>query len=313
MRGFVLGGLLLMVSLVSVSPAYGQDFTLTASAFFPTSVDPNGQTSATITVDPVTAMTAPTVNLSCTVSSSTQVTTPPTCSIPSPVVAHAIPAVTVVANGATDATYTITVTGSDASGSVSVNLSLTVLPVIADYTLTVTTALAPTSLHAGAGATGVVTITPGAGYTGNITLSCSMVTPAVIPAPQCSFTPVPVVITASGAAQTATITVSTAGPATAQLRTPRMFYALWLLLPGLLLGGIGLGARRKKVLGWLLLGTLGISILLLPACGGSPATSTIPGTTGTTPNHTYTFTLTGVDTTGLAPSNTSPTMSLTVN
>jgi hypothetical protein len=99
---------------------------------------------------------------------------------------------------------------------------------------------------------------------------------------------------------------------------PRIFYALWLAVPGLALAGIGAGGRRrKKLLGLLLLLVLATTILVLPSCG---STHTISNNSNglVTPKNTYTVTLTGVDAKGISPSNTTTTttaatVSLTVN
>jgi hypothetical protein len=302
---------LLSVCLISVPAAYGQDFVLTPSALTPSAVDSGVSASATISVQPVNPMSAPTVSLSCSVAPVE--TNGPICGIPSSVVAPATPALTVTTNGAPQISYTITVTGTDGTGTQSVNFALTVVDVAPDYTITVTTAVTPNTVNAGSGASGIVTLTPVNGYTGEVTLSCSMVTPPVIPAPQCSFSPPSVAIMTSSGAPTAAITINTAGPAT-QLRSPRIFYALWFLLPGLALAGLGSTRDRgRKLLGWLLLMTLAAGVLLLPACGNSTPTQTTTGVNnGTTPNNTYTFTVTGADANGLAPSNTLPTVTLTV-
>lgn len=300
--------------LISVPAAYGQDFILTPSALTPSAVDPGVSASAAISVQPVNTMNAPTVTLACAVTPVQ--TNGPICQIPGSVVAPATPALTVTTTGLTpEISYTIAVTGTDGTGTQSVNFALTVLPEVPDYIITVTTAVTPSTVAAGSGASGVVTLTPVNGYTGEVTLSCNMVTPPVIPAPQCSFSPATVSIMTSSTAPTATITINTAGPVPQLLRSGTL-PALWLLLPGLALAGLGSAkGRGKKMWGWLLLMALAAGVLLMPACGNSTPSQTTSGVNnGTTPNNTYIFTLTGADANGLAPSNTSPTMvSLTVN
>jgi len=315
-RAIVFGLLFSVFSLASVCDALGQDFTLTPSALTPSAVDAGVSSTATIKVLPANAMTTPTVALSCAVSPVE--TDGPVCQPSSiSVVAPGTAGLTVTTSNSTpQIPYTITFTGSDASGSLTVDFNLTVLAVIGDYTLTVTTPLNPTSVLAGSGATGTITLTPLNGYSGHmITLSCSSVAPPVIPSPQCSFNLATVPIS-SGAA-TSTITVTTAGPnsTTTQLRLPRMLYAVCFLMPGLALLGLRGRGHRRKFMGWLLLLTLAAGILLIPACGGSTTTApptSVGGISGTTPNNTYRFTVTGADENGLVPSNTSPTVSLTV-
>jgi hypothetical protein len=315
-RAILFGLMLPIFSLAPVGRAFGQDFTLTPSALTPAQVDGGVSATATINVQPAAAMTAPTVALSCTVAPVE--TDGPVCQpSSSSVVAPATAGLTVTTSGTTpEVLYTITFTGTDASGSRSVTFDLGVVAAIGDFALTITSPLSPSSVPAGSGATGTITLTPLNGYNGHmITLACSSVTPPVIPSPQCSFSPTPVLI--SSGATTAMITVTTAGPnsTTTQLGRPRIFFAAWLLIPSVLLAGLGsAGARRRKLLGGLLLLTLAASLLLIPACGGSTTTNpptSVGGITGTTPNNTYTFTVTGADENGLVPS-TPPTVSLTV-
>jgi hypothetical protein len=55
------------------------------------------------------------------------------------------------------------------------------------------------------------------------------------------------------------------------------------------------------------------AILLVPGCGRPNYTGTSTTTTsGTTPKNTYTFTLTGVDQSGLGPSNSGNTAATTI-
>jgi hypothetical protein len=124
------------------------------------------------------------------------------------------------------------------------------------------------------------------------------------------------VLVTGGAPATATLTINTLGPAPVTgLRTRRIFYALWLLVPGLAFVGVSAtGTRGKNLLGALLLVAVAGGLLLTPACGSTRTTNAPNGET--TPNNTYTFTLTGADTNGAAPSNatTSPaTVTLAVN
>ncbi|HUO24251.1 MAG TPA: hypothetical protein VMU61_01215 [Candidatus Aquilonibacter sp.] len=333
MRAAVRILLLFTLSLASVSAALGQnpDFTLMPQQFSPPAVDPGVSTSTTISVQPVNTVNPPTVNLSCSVAPVE--TDGPTCNAsPASVVAPNVASVTIDTLESTpEISYTITVTGTDASGSQSVNLGLTVVAVTPSYTLTVSTPLNPTSVPQGSGTSGILTVTPLNGYaggsTGKITLSCSMVTPPVIASPQCSFTAQPPAVTPapdtvsvspSGTPARAVITISTVGPNTTRLRTPRVFYALWLMFPAIALAGVGSrkGNARAKALGGLLILTLAAGLLLLPSCGtNTPTTNTSNSSSsnGVTPKNAYTFTITGADGDGLVPSNTAPTVTLTVN
>jgi hypothetical protein len=110
------------------------------------------------------------------------------------------------------------------------------------------------------------------------------------------------------------LTITTFGSATAEISRPGIFYALWLPVAGLALSGMGLGfsdRRRRKFFGLVALCVTALGLVLTPACGSSSTTST--STSGVTPKNTYTFTLNAADANAVAPSNTGPTVSLTVN
>jgi len=212
----------------------------------------------------------------------------------------------------------VTVTGSNGSPSqnVAVTLSLNVVNVTEDYTLSVLpTTATPSPVTAGNTATTTVTVSPIGSYSGHqVTLACLSVTPVVVAAPVCSFNP-PTVSVTNGPAPTSTLTIATLGPKpTTQLRTRQIFYALWLV-PGLALVGVGKGRTAgRKLMGLFLLLAVG-GLLLLPGCGSSSNNTNNPSGQ-TTPKNTYTFTLTGADENGAAPGNTtaSPaTVSLTVD
>jgi hypothetical protein len=151
----------------------------------------------------------------------------------------------------------------------------------------------PTSVSAGGMSTANVTVTPANGYTGSVTLSCS-ISPVIsgAGAPTCSFGSTSPVAIAGGVAGNATVTFTTIAPAgRAALRRAasgvlsppsqgdtRSLSALraalsgvWIVIPGLALIGLGLsprGSRRQKCLSFALISIVSGCLIILAACGG---------------------------------------------
>lgn len=313
-RSIILASLLFVLSAASVSRAYGQQFTLSVSAFTPKiGVDPGGSATATIDLEPIGAFDE-SVSLSCAVTSNQFTTNLPQCLVsPGSAIPPADgPALTITTTGGTGSsataagTYQVTVTATGGTTTQTQTLYLSVADLTEDYTLSVspTTAI-PSPLPAGSAATTTVTVLPIGSYSGQVTLACLSIFPIVTAAPYCTFDPATVSISSSTGA-TSTLTIQTFGSATtSKLWNPRMFYAFWLAVPGLaLVGARGPRSSRKKLLALFSLILLAGSLLLLPACGGRVGTQALNGQI--TPNNTYTFTLTGADTNGAAPSNVPP-------
>ena len=298
--------------LVILPCAYGQaNFTLAASAPYPSAVDPGGSSISTITVGTINNVSSGSVALSCTVAPLQ--TNGATCSILSSVTPPASPTLTITTTSLTPPTlYTITVTGTLGTSTLTVPVNLSVLAVTPAYTLSDTTPN-PSSVHAGSAATATVTATPISGYSGTVTFSCSAISPTVTPAPVCSFSPASITVT--NAAASSTLTISTTGPSATRLHRSAIFYALWLPLPALALIGAGLSTTSrlwKKLLGWLLLGMIVSGIIVTIGCGNSTSSSSSSSVTST-PKNTYTFTISAIDQNKVAPSNGTQSISLTVN
>jgi len=178
----------------------------------------------------------------------------------------------------------------------------------------------PTSVSAGSSSTATVTVNPQPGYTGTITLSCS-ISPAIVgdppsaaTAPTCSLNPTSVTVTTGEAAPpTTTLTFTAAQPASSMSQRPRgLFYAFWLPLPGLaLLGFSWRNSQRKRLMNLLLLGLLLACVALTPAC----VNTVHLGNVGTPPGQ-YTVTVTGIDQNNLTqasnPAGTTNTVIVTV-
>jgi Domain of unknown function (DUF1929)/IPT/TIG domain/Glyoxal oxidase N-terminus len=178
----------------------------------------------------------------------------------------------------------------------------------ADFAMTVAT-LAPGTIAPGGSASASITITPLNGFTGDVTLSCGAVTPAVNPPPTCAFSPSPM---AGPGISTLTVHTTAAKQAYIAPSAKSVFYAMWLPIGGLLLFGPGITLGNKKLLRLLMVGLLFSSAIFLASCGGGSSTpagnsggTALPGT----PAGTY-----SVSVTGTAGSLThTATVSFTVN
>jgi hypothetical protein len=303
-------------------------FTLQAGALSPNAVVPGGTSSSNITVGTLNGFNG-TVTLGCQVTSTTQSTVDtPVCTVsPTTVTPPANASATITTqSGTTTVSYDITITGSASSTGQTTTTppeSLTVLAVSPGFTITVEKTIQPTSVPAGSGGEGTITINPIFGYVspaGGVTLSCSSITPLVTIPPVCSFSPQNVPV--NGVAVNSTITINSFGnTVTGAAGSPRSFYAfaLWMPLPMLALAGLGAATgskRSRKAWGLLALLVMSAALFLMPACGNATATLSAPN--GITPANTYVFTVTGVDSAGVTASNTgsttntNPTVSLTV-
>lgn len=315
--------------MVLLSAATAQDFTMTMKDFYPFAVNPGGQANANLSLNP-TGSSAGTVTLGCTVTATDgSIPAEPQClvsptNVTPPGSATAI-VTTIDPNTSTVAVpgnYTITVSATNASTTnpVTTAKDLSVLATTADYTISVTSVVAPSSVVAGFTAQGTITVNPLNGYNGVVTLACSSISPVNINPPFCTFTypsgqfglPVP------GVATSTTLTITTLGPIPTTGVMRRGFtYALWLPVPAILLLGVGSSRnkRARRALGLLGVFVIAGMFLLIPACGNNTPTNNSLGVT--TPASTYTFSLTGVDQNGIVSSNatstsSAPTVSLTV-
>jgi len=315
-RAVVFALLLLAFSAASASRAFGQ-FTLSSpSGLQPSAVDPGGTAVATLTLGPPSGF-AGTVSLTCAVTSNQVGVILPQCAIsPTSAVPPASPALTVTTTGGPPAgLYTITVTATSGATTETIQMGLSIVSEAENYTLSVLpTTATPSPITAGNPATSVVTVTPVGSYGSSVphmvTLACLSVTPIVPDGPFCSFVattgasmlPANTVLISGGATATATMTITTLGvtPVT-NLRRGRVFYAFWLLVPGLAVVVVSAGRRKKNFLAAFLLMAVAGSLLLMPACGSTAHTNSPNGEI--TPKNTYMFTLSATDENGAAPSN----------
>jgi hypothetical protein len=210
----------------------------------------------------------------------------------------------------------ISLAAGDTSGDTFI-LAITLKP--PSYTIEGGTAN-PASISPGSSSTATVTVAPQPGYQGTVALSCS-ISPTIIgqppsaaTAPTCSLNPTSVTIVTGQPNPTTTLTFQAASAASSSmsLRERRIFYALWLPIPGIgfVLLGLGGGSRRSgRLLNFLLLVSLLATIVVIPGC-----VSTVHlGNVGTPPGQ-YTITITGLDTNNLtqASNGTGNTVVVTV-
>jgi len=159
--------------------------------------------------------------------------------------------------------------------------------VMSDYTISVSP---PNSGVAAAGDTAVyqVQLSPHPAYASSISLACSGLPTGAT----CNFTNQSVKLLGGPGSSTLNL-VTTARPVVtpAALWRPRQFYAMFLMVPGLALLGVGVGSdrRRRRILGILMMCALFAMLLLQPACGKS----TTQAPTSGTPPGIYTITVTG--------------------
>ena len=313
---------ILFLPALPAALAQSPDFTLVAAPFSPDAINPGGTSSSNVTLGTLNGFNS-TVDLTCTVAPLLSTGTP-LCAISPTTVSPPAGAVATITTNLTSGTitpglYTVTITGTGPTTTQSAAQNLTVLAVTPQFTVTVGTAVAPSTVHAGSGGQGTVDVNPINGYSGVVTLSCASITPLVTIPPICSFDPP--VVTVNGVTVTSTIAITTVGPVAGRPSARGLnIYALWLGLPMLALTGLGStlgGKRARSAWGLLALFILGGCLLLTPACGNNSTTSSV-NPDGITPKNSYSFTLIGVDANGVTSSNTgsttaAPTVNLTVN
>ncbi|HEV3306717.1 MAG TPA: SBBP repeat-containing protein [Candidatus Sulfotelmatobacter sp.] len=204
------------------------------------------------------------------------------------------------------------------AGGIDAFVAKYAFPTSPDFTISAPSTTTPASVAPGSSGTAVVTLTEINGYNSSVNLTCA-VTGTGSPLPACgSFAPAsPVTPTAAGA-QT-TLTITTTGASAAMAGHSKFFYAMWLPIAGMALVGMGFSSsrtRRKKFLGFLMVGMVMAALLLMPACGGGSSNNGGGGGGGgcttCTPAGNYTVTITGTGTDASATTHAT-TVTLTVN
>ncbi len=323
-------GALTSTTVVDVTVNLPQDFSLST---VPSGASVNvsqGQTTgntATIAVTPSGGFNG-NVNLTCAVTTAPAGATDPTCAVgtPADITTSSAADETLAVTTSTFTTigaYVITVTGTSGTDvhttTVNVNVSAA-----AASTYTVSATSPSGSISPGNNASSTVTVAGSGGYTGNVTLSCSMTSGPSNQsgdAPACSITTgSPVSLSAGTTSGQATATVTTTA-AVANLVYPKIGNGKGWLGAG---GGavlavfvfFGIPARRRS---WrFMLGILVamLALVVLSSCGGGSSGG--GGGGGTNPTNpgtaagTYTFTVTSSSTSAVTPAP-SGTFTVSVN
>jgi hypothetical protein len=211
-----------------------------------------------------------------------------------------------VPNNASNGKYNISINTQDTTGAPSHSFTIA-LTVGQDFTAT---CAAPCSQTVNAGQTTGpynLTIQPvGASFTAAITLSCSKL-PALA---QCLFNP-STPVTPGNSAASVLMTISTTASTAAWQRpggTGSIFYAVWLLFPGIVIGMGRSYKKRRWVVCASILTVLGL--ILLASCAGTSAGG--GGHQGTPPG-TYQITVTGTASGVPADAGQSTQVTLVVN
>ncbi len=129
---------------------------------------------------------------------------------------------------------------------------------------------------AGNTATYSVFVSPSLSFGANVALSCSSLPAGA----SCGFTPSTLTFNGPGQ-QSSTLNVTTTVRPISTISSTRWsspFYALWLMVPGAALFGMGGKRRRSRLLGLFLLWTVFSLIVLLPSCSKAKEQPTITGT-----------------------------------
>ncbi|MGA8342276.1 MAG: hypothetical protein WB781_10095 [Candidatus Sulfotelmatobacter sp.] len=297
---------------VTNSGASSGDFQLAVTQAFPAGVAAGSQAQAHVSV---TSNYIGSINASCDASTiSGQCLVTPTSPVAISANAPSSLLVTVnVPNTITPRTYNINLTVADSSGqpSQALQLPLTVMP---DFS--VTSATPSQTLSAGQTTSGAyqLTVAPnpfGSSFAGTVTLSCSSGLPS---GAQCLFAPsAPVTLGNTSTAVVMTISTVTSKAA---LRSPAgcsIFYALCLLLPGIVITWRAASTRSAtcncQVLGFTMLLLL---MLFLLSCGGVSAGGGSTPPSGNTPIP-YVITVTGTSPGTTADAGQSAVVTLVVD
>lgn len=296
---------------VTTSVGANKDFQLAATLAFPSGIAAGVQAQAKVSVTPNYSGS---INVHCDASAiSAQCLVMP--ANPVAISANSPAAVTItlnVPNTIAPGIYNINLAVADSAGQPShtLQLPLTVIPDFTVNSATPSQTLAAGQTTSGAYQLSVAPNPPGSSFPGAVSLSC----PSGLPAgARCLFNP-STPVTPGNTAQSVVMTISTAASnASLDPDSNRVFYALCMLLPGIVVGWNAVGTpasrRRLRLFG---VTTLFVLLLSLLSCGGvSNGGSTAPPA-GKQPV-TYQITVTGTSSGTAADAGQSAVVTLVVD
>jgi hypothetical protein len=158
----------------------------------------------------------------------------------------------------------------------------------------------PPAVAAGASTTATATVSAGSTYSGTLNLACSLTSSptGAQNAPTCSLSPASVTIKSGGNATTV-LTVKTTASTTSALAQPWGMKLPWLGGGGTALAVLlmfGIPSRRRRWMSMLVVLAM-VALAGVIGCGGGSKSSTTPTAVPGTTSGTYTFTITGTDST----------------
>jgi hypothetical protein len=183
------------ITLTNGAAPGGETPSFVISGSTPAPINPGSTATATVWVTPTNGFTG-NVSLTCAVFPANLVSTP-TCSISAPSAIAGNAAVsatlTVVTQSTTAeiASYTVTVSGTGGGSTQTTNISIPYIPHVA------VSATPLPAVSDGGSASSTVTVTPIAGLSGFVSLSCSVTSTGSGATPTCSVSPASVLIEAS--------------------------------------------------------------------------------------------------------------------
>ena len=205
--------------------------------------------------------------------------------------------------------YNININTQDTTGAPSHSFTV-VLTIVQDFLLTSSTASQTVNAGQTTGPYNLTIQPTGSSFNGAVTLSCSGL-PALT---QCQFIPA-APVTPGGSAANVVMSIATTAPTTASDRRDgrrSIFYALWVLFPGLVIG-CGMGRGKRKIAATGSVAILVLSMLILISCSGVSNGGGGGGGHPGTPSGTYKITVTGTSSGTPSDAGQSTQVTLVVN